>query len=407
MRLFPWSKTAKRSLAPRGQTLFNSGNGNTNSGEFITADNALEASAVYACVRVLSESIAQLPLLIYTQNGKSKDRAGNDPLYRLLSGMPNSYQNSFEWREMLMAHLTLRGNAYCKIEIDGGGNISQLIPLHPDRVLPFKTPDGSVAYKYQPQVGGAVIYLQNEIFHIRGLSTDGVVGLNPISLHRESIGLSQATEKHGAELFKNGAQPGGLLVHPGKMTEDSYKNLRKSWEERYQGAGKAHKTVILEEGMTYDKLAMTPEDSQFLQTRQFQVTDIARIFRVPPHKIGDLSQATFSNIEQQSIDFVQDTLLPWLKRWETAIDTQLIGEAKRSSLFSEFKVEGLLRGDSAARSAFYASGIQNGWLTRNEVRALENLNPIDGGDIPLVPLNLGTMDALTQEEQPEAVKDDE
>lgn len=371
----------------------------TASGQSVTPATALQVTAVFACVRVLAESVASLPLILYERRKDGgKDRATSNPLFRLLHDQPNRWQTSFEFFEMLMVHLTLRGDAFAEIVAAPGRAVAELVPLHPDRVTPFWAPDSTVAYEYRLLDGPRRILLQHEVLHVRGFTDDGLTGLSPIRLHREAIGLALATEEHGARLFSNGAQLGGVLQHPGKLSAEASTRLRESWAARYAGGSNAHKTAVLEEGMTWEKVGMTSEDAQFLETRQYQTADIARIWRVPPHMIGDLSKATFSNIEHQALEFVVHTLRPWLVRWEQALKRDLITQPER--FFAEFLVDGLLRGDIRSRYAAYAIGRQWGWLSANKVLEMENQNPIEGGDTFLNPMNM-TPAKLTTPNTPE------
>lgn len=370
----------------------------TASGANVTPDSALQVSAVYACVRVLAETLASVPLVVYKRlpNG-GKDRDFAHYLYRILHDQPNEWQTSFEFREMMMGHLCLRGNAYAQIISGPKQGVSALVPLHPDRVRPFIAPNKKIAYEYQPLDGQKQVFLREEIFHLRGLSQDGIIGLNPIQLQREAVGLAMVTEEHGARLFSNGTELGGVLKHPGKMGKDAFERLEKSWKQRYAGIKNTGSTAILEEGMTFEKMGMTSEDAQFLETRKYQVSEIARIFRVPPHMIGDLEKATFSNIEQQSLEFVQFTMMPWFTRWEQAIQRDLI--VNKELNFTEFMVQGLLRGDLKSRYEAYATGRQWGWLSANDIRGMENLNPIEDGDVYLSPMNMTPANQLGQQEQ--------
>jgi len=347
----------------------------------------MRASAVYACVKVLAETIASLPLIVYRRlpNG-GKERALEHPQYRLLHDQPNGWQTSFEWREMTQGHVTLRGMAYSEIIPGPRGAVEELIPLHPDRVEPKRLENGSLIYIHRPENGKERRLTQEEVFVLRGLSSDGIKGLSPIEHARESIGLSLATEGYGARFFQNDARPGGVLESPNKLDESAYKNLKTSWAEAYSGVANSHKPAILEQGLTWKQMGMTSEDAQFLETRKFQLSEIARIFRVPPHMIGDLERSTNNNIEHQSIEFVVHTIRPWLVRWEQAITRDLLIGA--GEYFAEFLVDGLLRGDFKTRSEGYASAVTTGWMTPNEVREKENLNPIEGGDELMKPLNM-------------------
>jgi HK97 family phage portal protein len=365
----------------------------TAAGANVTADSAMRVNAVYACINRISNTIAQTPLLLYQElenGGKQRDK--KNPLYTLLHRKPNRWQTPFEFKQMLAAHVALRGNAYAAIVSTPTSSVSELVPLHPDRVMPFWTENQARAYRYQPISGREQILLQGEILHIQGLSFDGLKGLSPIEYCRESIGVALATEEHGARLFSNGAQVGMALKHPATLTKNTADNLKRQFEQRYSGVGNAHKTLVLEEGMTIEKLGLTAEDSQFLETRQFQVVDIARIWEMPLHMIGDLSGSTNNNIEQQSLEFVQYTMGPWFTRFEEALDRDLVYQPDR---YFEFLVDGLLRGDIKSRYAAYAIGKQWGWLSSNDIREKENLNPIEGGDTYVTPLNMAPIDAAS------------
>ena len=357
-------------------------------GQMVTPLTAMQCAAVYACVRVLAESMAQLPLSVYKRRADGgSDEAPDHPLYAVLHDAPNGFQTSFEWREMQMGHVALRGNSYCVISRTVKG-VAELLPLHPDRVRVTQLPDWSLRYDV---AGIAAPLKQSDVLHLHGLSSNGVYGLSPIAQARETIGLALAAEDHGARLFGNGASPSGVLEHPGKLSDDARKNLKESWQKAHGGPNR-HGTAILEEGLKWAQLAITNKDAQFLETRQYQRAEIASLFRIPPHLIGDLTRATFSNIEQQSLEFVIHTLMPWVKRWEQRLTRQLLSDVDRRSYFVRFNVGGLLRGDTAGRYAAYKLAIETGWLNRNEVRVLEGLNRVDGLDEYLSPLimRLGT-----------------
>ena len=370
------------------------GGAQTAAGVAVTPDIAMQEAAVYACVRVLSESVAQLPLQVFRKRKSGgKDRAPDHPLYPILHDQPNRRQSSFEFRESCMAHAALRGNAVSKIVPLGGSAVGELILLEPDRTEIFMAADGRRAYRYQPETGPEQILLQHEVFHIPGLSFDGISGLSPIRYHRETVGASLAAKEFGARLFKNGTHIGTVFEHPGKLGAEAQSNLKDSLKKGFASVMNAGKAIILEEGMKVQKLGMTSEDAQYLETRKFSRSEIASIFRVPPHKIGDLERATFSNIEQQSIEFVTDTLMPWLVRIEQAISRDLFSEQdRRRGYFAEFNVMGLLRGDAAARASYYKSRFEVGSLSPNQIRNLENENPEDGGDQCFVPLNMIPID---------------
>ncbi len=357
------------------------------SGVSVTVSNALQVEAVQACVRVLSESLASLPLIIYRRMpDDSKERARQHPLYEVLHDRPNPWQTSFEFREMQMAHLCLRGNAYAQIIAGPRGAVDQLIPLNPDRMRIEQYPDYSLRYAYSGPDGKQYTFLQGEIFHIRNFSMDGLTGLTPIAMANEGIGEAIAAAQTSASLFKNKLLHGGILQHPGQLTDRAHANLKRSYAEQYAGVTNAHKPMILEEGMSWQQMTMTADDAQFLETRKYKRSDICGIFRVPPHMIGDLERATFSNIEHQDTAFEKHTLRPWCERWEAAILRDLITAPQL--YFAEFLIMGLLRADVATRASYFTSAITTGWLTRNEARALENMNPLEGLDDPLMPLNL-------------------
>lgn len=362
-------------------------------GKAVNSDSAMTFSAVYACVRVLSESIASLPLPVYERLEKGKRRASDHYLYKLLHDVPNSEMTSFTFRETAMNHLLLEGNFYAEKEFDGGGRVVGLWPLNPHKTWCERI-NGELKYKSILPNGNQAVFHKDQIFHIPGMGFDGIKGYNPIRLAREAIGLGLAAEEYGARFFGNGAKPGGALEHPATLSDGARENLRESWNEMHQGLDKQHRIAILEEGMKYTQIGIAPEEAQFLETRKFQVTEVARFFRVPPHMLADLERATFSNIEQQSIDFVTHSLRPWLVRWEQAINIELFG-LDSNRYFAEFVVDGLLRGDIKSRYEAYAIGVQNGFLSANDISEMENRNPIENGDVYLVPLNMIPVEQLT------------
>jgi len=354
----------------------------------VTPDTALTLTAVWAAVKVLSESVASLPLHVYERLERGKRRAVEHPLHRILHDEPNEDMTSFDLISTLMMHVLLWGNGYAQIVRDNGGRVVALWILLPNRMEVMRREDGRLVYVYDSRRYGRVALDPSEVLHIRGLGFDGLKGYSVISYFRRTLGIALAAETYGERFFANSARPGGVLKHPGKLSEEAYRRLRQSWEELHQGPENVGRVAILEEGMEYQAIGLPPEDAQFLETRKFQVAEVARIFRVPPHMLADLERATFSNIEQQSIEFVVHSLRPWLVRWEKAIQQRLfVGEEKRR-YFAQFLVEGLLRGDTESRYKAYAIGRQWGWLSANDVRELENMNPVEGGDVYLVPLNM-------------------
>ncbi|WP_374355563.1 phage portal protein [Limnohabitans sp.] len=360
----------------------------TSSGVRVTPDASLRLSAVYACVRILSETMASLPIVLYRKRvDGGKDRVTDHWLHTLLCRRPNRYQNPFEWREMLQGHLALRGNAYCQIITNPRGEIVELVPIHPDRVRMELLRSGEFRYRVTDRFGDELVLPRGDIWHLKGLSSDGLMGMSPIELARESLGMALAAQDYGARFFANDAKPtGGWIEFPGSFKDaEAKKVFRESYQAAQSGANRG-KVLVLENGMKFHEVGVTNKDAQFLELRKFQITDIARLFRVPPHMIADLDRATFSNIEQQSLEFVMHTMTPWAERWEASIGAELLLDG--DELEVEFDFANLMRGDAASRSAYYQSGIQNGWLTRNEARVAENLNPLDGLDEPLRPLNM-------------------
>ena len=365
--------------------------GGSASGVRVDELRAMQTSAVYACVKILAETVASLPLHLYKKgkNGKN-ETAEQHPLFSCLYESPNEEMTSFEFRETMMTSLLLWGNAYAR-KIRKNGHVAELWYLKPNLMTVERdSQTGSIKYTYSDDIKNQTfVYSPDQVFHVKGLSIDGVLGLSPIAQAREAVGLSLATEQYGAKFFGNGARPGGVLEHPGILKDPE--KLRESWNKVYQGTRNSHKVAVLEEGMKYHTIGIAPEDAQFLETRKYQVNEICRIFRVPPHLVGDLERATFSNIEHQSIEFVQHTIRPWLVRWEQAISRSLLDEKERLLYFAKFNVDGLMRGDYKSRMEGYAIGRQNGWLSINDIRRLEDMSlvPVEqGGDDYLVNGNM-------------------
>lgn len=304
--------------------------GGTTSGKAVNERTAMQTSAVYACVRILSESIAGLPLHVYRRNGDGgKERSPGHPLQKLLHDEPNKEMTSFVFRETLMAHLLLWGNAYAQIIRDGRGYPVALYPMLPDRMAVDRDPSGELIYTYQSEKG-QVKLRKESVLHIPGLGFDGLIGYSPIAMAKNAVGLALATEDYGAAFFANGANPGGVLEHPGVVKDPD--RLRESWQSQFSGTN-AHKVAVLEEGLKFHQMSIPPEQAQFLETRKFQINEIARIFRVPPHMVGDLEKSSFSNIEQQSLEFVKYTLDPWVVRWEQSLQQVLILPSEKNDGF--------------------------------------------------------------------------
>ena len=364
--------------------------GGTTSGKAVNERTAMQTSAVYACVRILAESVAGLPLHVYerTANG-SKSTKPSHPLYRLLYDEPNREMTSFVFRETLMSHLLLWGNAYAQIIRDGRGFPIALYPLLPDRMAVDRRESGELVYTYQSDKGQVKLRREN-VLHIPGLGFDGLIGYSPIAMAKNAVGLALATEDYGAAFFANGANPGGVLEHPGVIKPEQADRLRESWQSQFGGAN-AHKVAVLEEGLKFHQMSIPPEQAQFLETRKFQINEIARIFRVPPHMVGDLEKSSFSNIEQQSLEFVKYTLDPWVIRWEQSLQQALILPSEKATIFIKFNLDGLLRGDYQSRMQGYSTGIQNGFMSVNDVRGLEDMNLLtaeEGGDLHFVNGNM-------------------
>jgi len=376
--------------------------GGTASGKTVNEHTAMTVTAVYACVRILAEAIAGLPVHLYRpQDDGSKERITNHPLFGVLHHEPNPEMTAFVFRETLMAHLLLWGNAYAQIIRNGWGRPIALYPLLPNRVCVDRNKTtGQIFYTYRPEDGPQVYLRHEDVLHIPGLGFDGLIGYSPIAMAKQSIGLALATEEYGATFFSNGANPGGVLEHPGVVKNPE--QLRESWHGQFGGSGKAHKIAVLEEGLKFHAIGIPPEAAQFLQTRKFQINEIARIFRVPPHMVGDLEKSSFSNIEQQSLEFVKYSIGPWVVRWEQALmQALLLPSEKRSGMFIRFNLDGLLRGDYHSRMQGYATGRQNGWLSTNDIRELEDMNRVPtelGGDALLVNGNMISLETAMNRE---------
>lgn len=388
-------------INPRDPGIVNlfGGGTETAAGVQVTPERAMRLSVVYAAVRIIAESIASLPLSIHRITNDGSEVDTEHPYFELLHDAPNRWQTSFEWREMMLGHCVLRGNAYSEI-ISSRRRLLELVPLHPDRVTPFKAPDGTLAYEYRPEDGPSRIILSGEMHHLRGLSNDGFVGISPVDQIRDAIGLTAAAEEYGARFYKHGSAPGGVLETPNKLSDDAYNRLKTAWEARFQGVHNAHRAAILEQGLQWKAVGIEPDKAQFLETRKFQITDIARAFRIPPHMLADLERATFSNVEHQGLEFVTYTLLPWIVRWEQAIKRDLLTAYKKTH-FVKFNVAGLLRGDLKSRYDAYATGRNWGWFSVNDIRKLEDMNTIEGGDQYLAPLNMTTPDRIENPPEPQ------
>ncbi len=367
--------------------------GGTTSGKPVNERSAMQMTAVYSCVRILAEAVAGLPLHLYryTDTG-GKEKAVDHPLYLLLHDEPNPEMSSFVFRETLMTHLLLWGNAYAQIIRNGKGEVLALYPLMPNKMSVDRDENGQLYYTYQrsneeaPTMEGASVKLKpTDVLHIPGLGFDGLVGYSPIAMAKNAIGMAIACEEFGAKFFANGAAPSGVLEHPGTIKDPA--RVRDAWQSQFGGSSNSGKVAVLEEGMKYTPISISPEQAQFLETRKFQINEIARIFRVPPHMVGDLEKSSFSNIEQQSLEFVKYTLDPWIIRWEQSMARVLLSLDEKKEFFIKFNLEGLLRGDYQSRMNGYSIARQNGWMSANDIRELENLDRIpaeQGGDLYLI-----------------------
>ena len=368
--------------------------GRTTSGKPVNETTAMQTTAVYSCVRILAETLASLPLHVYKyKDGGGKELVHDHPLYWLLHDEPNPEMTSFVFRETLMSHLLIWGNAYAQVIRDGAGRVLALYPLLPNKMQVERDARGELYYIYSKDTDenpmikkyGEIILKKDEVLHIPGLGFDGLIGYSPIAMAKNAVGMTLACEEYGASFFANGANPGGVLEHPGVLKDPA--KVRESWNAVYRGANNAHKVAVLEEGMKYQQIGIPPEEAQFLETRKFQLNEIARLYRIPPHMIGDLDKSSFSNIEQQSLEFVKYTLQPWLVRWEQSLQSSLLLPGEKGTYFIKLNVDGLLRGDYQSRMNGYATGRQNGWFSTNDIREMENLNPIpaeEGGDLYLI-----------------------
>lgn len=357
--------------------------GGSAAGKPVNPRTAVQMTAVYACVRVIAETVASLPLNVYQYTDRGSEKAVGHPLYRILHDEPNHEMTSFILRETMLSHLLLWGNAYCQILRNGRGQVLGLYPLLPEKMAVDRDAGGNLTYDYTTRDGGVVRLRPEDVLHIPGLGFDGIMGYSPIALEKNAIGLGMAAEEYGSRFFSNGATPSGVLTHPNTVKNPTA--LRESWNAAYGGAGNSGKVAILEEGMKFEKVSVPNNEAQFLESRKFQVAEICRIYRVPPHLVGDLEHATFSNIEHQSISFAMYTIRPWLVRIEQAMNRALFTEKEKSRgpdsgcYYVRFNIDGLMRGSYKERMEGYAIGRQNGWLSADDIRELENMNPLPDG----------------------------
>ncbi len=395
-----FKKTEKRSgvTNPHQWLIDWAGGSASSSGIAITESKALGFPPIWAAVNVISGAVGALPLKVYTREEDGKAETPKHPVYKLLHDRPNIYMDALTFREVIQGHALVYGNGFAEIERDIIGRPTALWPLPPDKTFPFFTPAGDLMYKVRHADGSATDLLPQNVLHIKGFGPDGYVGYGAIRKLAEAIGVGMAAEKFGASFFGNGTTVSGVLQHPNVLSPEAQKMIRKGWDAVHTGLDSAHRLAILDRGLTYEQIGIPPEQAQFLETRKFSVTDVARIFQIPPHMIGDLERATFSNIEQQGISFVVHTLMRWLKKWEHECNYKLL--SLDTPLFCEFLVEGLMRGDSAQRSNYYRQLSDMGILSVNEIRAKENLNTLDdeNADKHFIQLNRAPLEDWTPAE---------
>ncbi len=358
-----------------------------NSGVSVSESTALKSTAVFACVRIISEALACFPWFLYERTEGGKQRAGTHPLYDLLKTAPNPEISAYQFKQMIGTHGSTWGNFYAQIEFNNGGYPIGLWPLLPSQMTLSRDASGELSYRYN-HTDGPHYFKQHQIFHIKPLSLNGIIGLSPIRYSREAIGLGLAEEEFGARFFGNGTNLGGTVSTDKTLSDTAYKHLKESIAEKYSGLSKSQLVMILEEGLKFEKFGIPPEDAQFLQSRKFQLEEIARIFRVPLHLLQNLDKATFSNIEHQSLEFIMYTMAPWISNVEQEADRKLLTPTERKRFYTKFLVESLLRGDIKTRYEAYAIARQWGWLSVNDIRELEDHNRIEGGDEYLSPLNM-------------------
>lgn len=361
----------------------------------VTGDSALGCSTIWAAMRIISESAASLPLKVYEyESDGGRKVASAHPLYSLLHDEPCPGISSMNWREALVACAAFRGRAYAEIErrtMDGAPVALWL--LAPDKVEPVYNDAGRLNYKVSLGMGKAELVPGSDMIHLRGPSTDGVNGFDLLDIARQDIGLTIAAEKYGRSFFGNGARPGGMLKHPGRLSKEAAERLREDWNKRHQGGANSHRVAILEEGMDYGVIGVSPEEAQFLQTREFQVGQVARWFNIPASKLRDKSGQSYSSLEAENLAFYTETLRPWLIRLEQELTLKLLKPAERERYYFEHSADAILRADTKTRFEIYALAKNWGLLTTNEIREKENMPRVEGGDVLLQPLNMQPINA--------------
>ncbi len=362
---------------------YGGGGAESKTGIFVSSETALRYTTVLICARILSESVASLPCILYKRRADGgKDRATDHPLYSVLHNQANAWNTAFEYAEGTMVNLAMRGNGYSYVERNRNGQTIGLIPLNPDPVTITQALDWSPKYEVTMPDNTRAKLSTKDMHHIRGPLPRGYVGRSMITLAREAVGLGLAAESFAANMYRNGVKPSGVLEHPGKIDAPATERLRTQFANKYAGLENSGKPLVLEEGMKWVSMAISPKDAEFIDSRKFQRSEIAGIFRVPAHLVNDLEKATFSNIEHQTLEFVVHSLRPWLVRWEQAVWRDLLTQEERDAgYFCEFMIDALLRGDTKSRYEAYTSAIQMKWMSANEIRIRENMNPREGGDV--------------------------
>lgn len=358
-------------------------------GRRVTTLRAMQMSAVFGCVRVLSESVGMLPCGLFERTDKGKFPAAKERLFTLLSIKPNGFMTPQEFWELVMVCLCLRGNFYA-YKVKAFGEVVELLPLNPDSVEPKLNERWEPVYQVTFPDGSTDALTQDDIWHVRIFTLDGLKGLNPVAFARHAIALGLATEEHGSRLFGNGAVTSGVLQTDSALSDEAFNRLKSEFEEEHQGLGNSHKPLILEQGLKWQNISLNAEDAQFLETRKFQLEEICRIFRVPMHLVQNTDRATFNNIENLGIGFINYSLVPYLTRIEQRINIGLVKASRHGVLYAKFNVGALLRGDMKSRFEAYAIGINWGMYSPNDCLELEDRNPRPGGDIYLTPMNMTT-----------------
>lgn len=389
-RRFGYEKRATTSSPSQWLIDWVRGGAESSSGVTVNESSSLKHTPFWAAVRIISGTVGALPFQVYRRldNG-GKMREASHAVYDLLHNRPNPYMDALTFIESRQAHVLTYGNGFAEIQRNGAGRPIALWPLLPDRTERKITPEGLPYYEVRPADGPAVRLADENVLHIKGLGFDGYTGYDVVTYHREAIGYGVAVKRYGARFFANDANPGGTLSHPGRLSDPAYKRLKESWNAQHEGLDQAHRMQILEEGMKWEPIGVEPQKAQALEIQKFTVDDCSRIFNIPPHKLGSLDRATYTNIEEQNIDFVTSTMFYWFRKWEQECNYKLFSKAERATHFCEILVDGLLRGNVESRSKAYATGRQWGYLSINDIRRFENMNPIGPeGDIYLDPLNM-------------------